>query len=189
MPILGREPDIFPEDLFAHGTPIPDAIKDDRTWYCVYTISRREKDLMRKLFANKTPYYSPVIEKRYRSPNGRLRTSFVPLFPNYVFLLANEDERYQAMTTNCISKCQIVDRYEQLEKDLSSIANVIATGVGMTPEARLETGNPVRVKTGPFAGYEGIVIRREGKTRLLISVHFLEQGISIGMDEGLVEPI
>ena len=61
--------------------------------------------------------------------------------------------------------------------------------VPLTPEARLEPGNRARVRSGPFKGYEGIVIRREGKTRLLVSVEFLEKGVSMEMDEGVLEPI
>ncbi len=143
---------------------------------------------MRQLSAKQIPHYGPMIPKRYRSPNGRLRTSFVPLFPNYVFMLGNENDRYQAMTTNCISRCSEVEDRDQLITDLRQIHNVVGAGVPLTPEARLEPGNRVRVKTGPFAGYEGTVIRREGKTRLLLSLHFLEQGVSMEMDEGLLEP-
>ena len=186
MPILGQESDIYPDNLLHDEAVLNDP---RRQWYCVYTISRREKDLMRKLHALQVPFYGPVIEKRYRSPNGRLRISYVPLFPNYVFMFANEDERYSAMTTNCISKCTEVNEPDRLVRDLRQVFEVVNSGIGLTPEARLEPGNPVRVKTGPFAGYEGTVIRREGKTRLLLSVQFLEQGISIGMDEGLVEPL
>ena len=186
MPILGKETDIYPPDLLDNQGLLRDP---DKAWYCLYTMSRREKDLMRKLVGHQVPFFGPMIEKRYRSPNGRLRTSYIPLFPNYVFMLAGEQERYAAMTTNCISRCTPVDDPDQLVNDLQQIAAVIETGIGLTPEAQLQAGNPVRVKSGPFAGYEGVVIRREGKTRLLMSVHFLEQGISIGMDEGLVEPI
>ena len=118
-----------------------------------------------------------------------MRTSYVPLFPNYVFMLATEDDRYQAMTTNCISQCTPVPDSKQLVEDLQRIANIIALGEGLTPEARLEAGQPVRVKSGPFAGYEGQVIRREGKTRFLLAVKFLEQGISIAMDEAMIDPL
>ena len=186
MPILGQETDMYPPDLFS-GAP-DDGVEEQR-WYCVYTLSRREKDLMRKLAAWQIPFYGPVIEKRYRSPKGRLRTSYVPLFPNYVFLRASDSQRYQALTTNCVSRCTPVNDEEQLVHDLKQLSEVIAAGVGLTPEARLEPGNLVRVKTGPFAGYEGTVIRREGKTRLQLCVQFLEQGISIALDEGLIEPI
>ncbi len=186
MPILGKENDIYPADLLTDARPFED---DQAIWYSVYTMSRREKDLMRKLYSQKIRFYGPVITKRFRSPSGRMRTSYVPLFPNYVFMLASEEDRYQAMTTNCISKCTPVPDPVQLVEDLQRIANVVALGEGMTPEARLVAGQPVRVKSGPFAGYEGQVIRREGKTRFLLSVRFLEQGISIAMDEALIDPL
>ena len=186
MPILGREDDIFPSNLLEDDSILAD---EDRSWWCIYTLSRREKDLMRKLASLKVAHYGPVIPKRYRSPNGRLRTSYVPLFPNYIFMFANEDDRYQAMTTNCISRCNPIKDAQQLVEDLRQLRNVIEAGVALTPEARLEPGNRVRVRTGPFARYEGTVIRREGKTRLLLSIQFLEQGVSMEMDEGLLEPL
>jgi transcription antitermination factor NusG len=186
MPILGKEDDIFPSNLLEGEAILTDT---DRKWWCIYTLSRREKDLMRKLKSLEISHYGPMIPKRYRSPNGRLRTSYVPLFPNYVFMWGDEDDRYQAMTTNCISKCNPINERERLVTDLRQIYSVVDAGVALTPESRLEPGNRVRVRTGPFAGYEGAVIRREGKTRLLLSIQFLEQGVSMEMDEGLLEPL
>ncbi len=186
MAILKRENDIFPPDLFEDPQLLDDS---QRQWWCLYTRSRREKELTRKLAAFSIPHYAPVIPKRYRSPNGRLRTSFVPLFASYVFLLGSEDERQQALASNCISRCHQIQNRDQFVTDLRQIYAVIGAGVPLTPEARLVAGNKVKVKTGPFAGYEGTVIRREGKTRLLLSIHFLEQGVSMEMDEGLLVPL
>ena len=186
MPILKREDDIYPANLLTDEAMLS---QEDLAWWCIYTISRREKDLMRKLASLEVAHYGPVIPRRYRSPNGRLRTSYVPLFPNYVFMLTDEDGRYRAMTTNCISQCNEITDRNQLVNDLRQIQSVIDAGVALTPEAKLEAGNRVRVRTGPFAGYEGVVIRREGKTRLLLALHFLEQGVSMELDEGVLEPL
>lgn len=186
MPILKREDDIFPVDLLDQESVLSD---EEKNWWCIYTISRREKDLMRKLAALNVWHYGPVIPKRYRSPNGRLRTSFVPLFPNYVFMFGGDEDKYKAMTTNCVSRCNRIKDRERLVSDLKQIRNVVDAGIALTPESKLEPGNRVRVRNGPFARYEGIVIRREGKTRLLLSIQFLEQGVSMEMDEGLLEPI
>lgn len=185
MPILKREDDIYPENLLTDKRLLADS---DRRWWCIYTLSRREKDFMRRLVALDVPHFGPTIPKRFRSPSGRLRTSFIPLFPNYVFVFGNDQDRYQAMTTNCVSKCNPVEDSERLVSDLRQIRSIIEAGVALTPEARLEPGNWVRVRSGPFAGYEGTVIRREGKTRLLLSIQFLEQGVSMELDEGLLEP-
>jgi transcription antitermination factor NusG len=184
MPILKKEDDLYPKDLFDDQTILSD---ESKQWWCIYTLSRREKELMRKLAKLEVPHYGPMVPKRYRSPNGRLRTSWIPLFANYVFMFGNEEDRLAALTTNCISKCNKVEEREELAETLKQVKAIIETGVPMTPEGRLEPGNHVRVKSGHFAGFEGTVIRREGKTRFLLAVEYLNQGISIEMDEGLLE--
>lgn len=186
MPILKQEDDLFPADLLQNEELLLDEAK---SWWCIYTISRREKDLMRRLIKLEIAHYGPVIPKRYRSPNGRLRTSFIPLFPNYVFMYGDEDCRYGAMTTNCISKCNPVEDDAALLRDLRQIQAVVQAGVPLTPESKLEPGNKVRVKSGVFAGYEGSVIRREGKTRFSLVIQYLNQGVSIEMDEALLESV
>lgn len=187
MPILNRENDVYPADLFESGLALSRPVEEDVNWWVVYTVVRREKDLTRKLAALKIPHYAPVVPKRYRSPNGRLRTSYIPLFANYVFMLADEQQRYQSLTTNCILKCTPVTDYEMLVADLKRIYNVVQAGVPLTAESKLTAGDKVKVRSGPFAGYDGIVIRREGKTRLLLSIRFLEEGVSMEIDEGLLE--
>ncbi len=187
MPILKPLPDIWPVDLLEPGSALLE--RRDLSWWCVYTLSRREKDLMRRLIVWRIPHYGPLIPRRYRSPAGRMRTSQVPLFANYVFLLADGAMRHQALTSNCISRCTEVTDASTLVADLRQLQQVIAAGVPLAPESRLETGQRVRVRSGPFRNYEGTVLRREGKTRLLLSVRYLEQGVSMEMDEGLLEPL
>ena len=85
MPILPRQRDIFPESLLDEP-PAAEGLG----WVAFYTLSRREKDLMRKLEAAAIPFYSPLVVRRLRSPGGRTRISHVPLFPGYVFSLAGD---------------------------------------------------------------------------------------------------
>src|SRR6516225_4106477 len=99
MPILAREPDLFPDNLFERTDWTSD--KEHR-WWALYTRSRCEKELMRRLRAFDVPHYGPLIEKRHRSPKGRITTSFVPLFTNYVFLYGDAAQRHLALTTNCV---------------------------------------------------------------------------------------
>ena len=64
MPILGKENDIHPEDLF-------DRSEEYESAWLFYILSRREKEFMRQLYALKIAFFGPTIEKKYRSPNGR----------------------------------------------------------------------------------------------------------------------
>ncbi len=189
MPILKQEDDIYPPDLLSAPECLEEREQAGASWWIVYTVSRREKDLMRKLAKKDISFYGPVVSKRYRSPNGRLRNSYIPLFANYVFVLADEAGRTEMLKTNCISKCSPVVDGELLVKQLRQIHDIVKAGVPLTVESKLATGDRVSVRRGPFTGYEGVVIRREGKTRLLLSIQFLDKGVSMEVDEAVLEVV
>ncbi len=118
-----------------------------------------------------------------------MRTSFVPLFSSYVFLRGNESQRYEALRTNCISRCLEVDDQTQLVHDLQQVRLLIGCGAPLTPESRIGPGMRVRVRTGFLAGMEGTVVKRRGHQRLLVAVQFLQQGASVELDDCQVEQL
>jgi transcriptional antiterminator RfaH len=180
MPILAKEQDLHPLDLLDRYLA---GDLEGHRWWALYTLSRREKDLMRRLQAMDSALYSPTISQRHRSPAGRIRTSYVPLFANYVFLCGSDFHRYEALTTNCVSRVITVTEGRQLAEDLKQIQQLIELGRPLTPEARLQEGTRVRVRSGPFLGFEGEVIRRENVTRLLVAVKFMQQGASVVLED------
>src|SRR3972149_3559745 len=145
MPILLPEPDIFPEGLLGDEPPAADPA---RQWWALYTLPRREKELMRRLRTMEIPHYGPLVKRRFRSPNGRARTSYVPLFAGYVFLCGDEVARYQSLTTNCVSRCLVVDDTLELEHDLRQIRRLIQSETPLTPEARIQPGTRGRIRSG-----------------------------------------
>ncbi len=180
MPILKKEPDLYPPDLMEEQAEL--LLLQGKSWWALYTRSRREKDLMRRLVKLQVPFYGPVIEQRHRSPSGRLRTSYSPLFSNYVFVCGDDSDRYNALTTGCVSRDLLVTDPTALVHDLREIHSLINTGVDLTPEAHIEVGERVRVKSGPLENRVGVVIERRGKRRLLVAVDFLQQGASVELE-------
>jgi transcription antitermination factor NusG len=178
MPLLPRQRDIFPETLLDDRG---DA--DGRGWIAFYTLSRREKDLMRKLEAASIPFYSPLIQRRLRSPGGRTRRSYVPLFPGYVFSLVDDEQRRAALATNTVARWLPIGNAAAFVVDLRNIRRLIDSNQPLTPEARLEAGQPVRVRSGPLKGIEGTVVKRRSGQRLVVAVRFLNQGASIELED------
>lgn len=195
MPILPKQPDLFPTDLLdrlAEAVVDPSGMSPDgegRRWLVYYTIARREKDLMRKLEAAEIPFYGPLVRRRLRSPGGRTRESYVPLFPGYVFSWADDDQRRAALATNTIARWIPVGDERMLVNDLRAIRQLIESDRPLTPEARLEPGQVVRVRAGPLKGIEGMVVTRRGVERLLVAVRFLNQGASIELEDVDLERI
>jgi transcription antitermination factor NusG len=188
MPLLKPEQDIWPLNLL--DLPAPDApVLDDHPWWALYTMARFEKKLMRQLLEIQVPFFGPTIPRRYRSPQGRIRTSIEPLFSNYVFIKGDEVARYNAVCTGSVSRWMPVPDPAQLVEDLRQIRNLILTDEPMSPELRLEPGQKVRVKTGVFKGFEGTILRRENEIRLLISVRYMGRGASVALDDCQLEAI
>lgn len=74
-----------------------------------------------------------------------------------------------------------------LTADLRQIRQLIETGAPLTLESKLVAGESVRVRSGPFRGVEGIVIRRQNKKRLLVSVKYLQKGASVLLEDCQLE--
>lgn len=193
MPILAEEPCLFPEDLLQEPTATsqPDAgppPTTGRAWWIVYTKSRQEKSLARDLLGHRIPFYLPLVSRDHLTRGRRVR-AHVPVFPGYLFLFGTPDERVDSLTTNRISRILPVPTQQELCRDLRQLANLIAIGAPLTIEQRLSPGRKVRIRSGPMAGFEGTIVQRRGSNRLLIAVSFLQQGVSVEINDFMVDPI
>ena len=184
MPILAAEIDVFPEDLLTRENP---GTGEDSQWWVVYTRSRQEKELMRALVTLGISFYCPIIAHRFRSPAGRVRTSHLPLFSNYLFMCGDGYNRYRALKTNLISKTIEVTNTLELTNDLRQIQRLIQLGMPMQLEARLQPGAKVRIKSGPLNGVEGVILKRQGSEYLFVAVNFLQQGATVKLEDFEVE--
>lgn len=184
MPILSRERDLHPDNLFEIA-----AAGDKGHWWALYTLSRREKELMRRLHALSIPFYGPVVPKRSKTPSGRVYTAYEPLFRNYVFLYGDEEAKYASLTTNCVSKYVAVSDGAELTRELKQFHDLINLEVPLLPEERLIPGQRVRIRAGRLKGFEGTIIRRERDVRLLVSVNFIQRGASLLLEDFELEAI
>ncbi len=186
MPILSLETSVYPENLLTEIAPAD--TDEDRNWYAVYTKARQEKAFARQLVSMEVPFYLPLVPKD-NLIRGRKVQSHIPLFGGYVFLYGSEDERVKSLTTNRVSTILNVEDRMQLTHDLQQVSALIDVDAPLTLERRLTAGDPVRIKTGPMQGLEGEVITRRGQTKLLVSVKMLQQGVSIEIDDFVLEPL
>jgi len=104
-------------------------------------------------------------------------------------LLGTPAQRLRALETNRIVATHRVDDSEGLRARLWELADLIEKGAPLTAEARLAKGRKVRVKSGPFQNMEGTVIKRGGQTRIFVMVSQLLGGVSMEIEEHLLEPV
>jgi transcriptional antiterminator RfaH len=185
MPILPEEPDRYPPDLF---DPSPAGAAAGRAWWVLHTFPRQEKSLARRLHAAGIAHYLPAVPRSSRV-RGRVLTSYVPLFPGYLFLLADREERVGALTSNRVVQTLQVHDQEKLWHDLRQIDRLLASGAPVSAEARLAPGTPVEITTGPLAGLCGTVVRTASGRRFVVRVDFIHQGASVLLEDCALLPL
>jgi len=174
--------------LEAPSSVLVDSEDSPRRWWAVQTRARQEKSLARELFSETIPYYLPLTPHE-NLIRGKVRLAYIPVFSGYMFLYASSSEHSQVIRSKRIANILPVAKQEELNSNLRSLSVLIACGAPLTIEKQLAPGRPIRVKRGSLAGLEGLIIRRQGSNRLLVAVTYLQQGVSVEIQDFMVEPI
>jgi len=105
----------------------------------------------------------------------RTKALSLPLFPCYVFLKGGLERRLQIITTPGIhglvssgGRPAAIPDFE-----IEAIRRAIESGARIETHPYLKCGNWVRIKCGPLAGIEGILVRKKNISRLVLSVEIL----------------
>ncbi|HVS03837.1 MAG TPA: transcription termination/antitermination NusG family protein [Thermoanaerobaculia bacterium] len=179
MPILKREPEIYPQWLFDEPPP--------GRWWVAYVRSRQEKRLARHLHYCRVPYYLPQQEQRVRR-QGRWRVSHLPLFPGYVFFRGHSHHRIQGLESNLVVRTLAGDDHELLDGELRELWRLQCSGSPLVAHAYLGPGAAVEVIHGPFKGYRGLVVREKGTYRLVVSITMLRKSVAAELDREVLAP-
>lgn len=183
MPILPPEPAAYPANLLDDVG----RTTGGRRWWIVYTKSRQEKALARALRAQEVAHHLPLVARSI-SGRGRPVCVFVPVFPCYVFVYGDHRDRELSLKTNRVCSVLPVPDGDALCSDLARVQTLIDCGEPLTVEARLAPGEWVRVRKGPLEGIEGTILQRKRRTFLVVAVRMLQQGVSVEVEDRLVEP-
>ena len=185
MTILKKETSILPENLLSDDWKPVDT---DVLWWVIHTYPRSEKTLARQLCRHEIPFYLPLYERTSHQQRRVIR-SYLPLFPGYLFIVANEQQRSVVFHTNLVANCLEIPEQERLRNDLQRIHGLCNSGEIITPEQKLRVGTDAEIIAGPLKGYRGKIVRAESTMRFVIAVDFLQSGASVEIDVNSVRPL
>jgi transcriptional antiterminator NusG len=171
MPILRKESNIFPEDLF-------DLPTDDAPWEIAHLRSRQEKTVARLLLDDGKPFYLPQTQQTTKKA-GRTFVSHLPLFPGYIFLRRVDGLRQTLWRTSAVANMIDVPDQAELTAELLQIRQLQASGAVLTPRLELAPGDSVEIREGSFSGYSGVVLEERGTLRLIVSVSILKKSVAV----------
>jgi transcription antitermination factor NusG len=157
-------------------------------WYALYTRHQHEKTVARILTNKGFEILLPLYEVRRRWQD-RNRIISMPLFPSYVFLKGGLERRLDIVTTPGIHAFVLSAGQPARipTPEIDAIRRSVERGVRVEPHPYLKTGDWVRVKTGPFEGIQGFLLRSKNLYRLILSVEMLGKAAAVEIDAAQVE--
>ena len=157
-------------------------------WYALYTKHRHEKVIARNLTYKGFETFVPLYEAA-RNWKDRVKQIDIPLFPCYVFFRGDLERRLDIVKVPGIfSVVSSGDRPTAiLASEIESIRRASGSGARLEPHPFLNCGDRVRVKCGPLAGIEGILLRKKNAYRLVLSVEMLGKAAAVELDGHQVE--
>jgi len=161
-----------------------------RCWLAAYTRSRHEQQVARQLQQKNLQHLLPTFERLARW-SDRVKRSRAPLFPGYVFVQATQAERVQVLETagvvNLVSRAGQAVTLSQTE--IERLRACCVHGDNIEPHPYLKIGHRVRVKHGPFCGWEGTLVEKQNSRRLVITIEEIMKAVAINIDGADVEAI
>lgn len=149
-------------------------------WYAAYTSANHEKRVADQLSVRRVEHFLPLYEsaRRWKDRGVTLR---LPLFPGYVFVRMALRDRLRVVQVPGIASLVSFNGAPAAlpEWEIAALENGLANGMRAEPHPFLVVGRRVRVKTGPFSGMTGILVRRKGKSRVVVSLELLRQSVAV----------
>ena len=159
-------------------------------WYAVYTSANHEKRVAQQLTMRHLENFVPLYESVRRWKDRRV-TLQLPLFPGYLFVRMLLSERVRVIQVPGVACLVAFGGMPPPVPDPEIVAlrRITANGMGVVPYPFLSAGRHVRVKSGPMAGLEGILVKRKSRMRFVLSVHLIKRAVAVEIDEIDLEPV
>jgi transcription antitermination factor NusG len=159
-------------------------------WYAAYTSANHEKCAALQLVQRSVEHFLPLYESVRRWRDRRMKLQ-MPLFPGYIFVRLALRDRLQVLQVPGVARlvgfnglpCALPD------SEIEAMQTCLERKACLEPHPYVQVGRRVRVKCGPLAGLEGIVVRKKNRVRFIISLELIQRSVAVEVEAGDVEGI
>lgn len=167
-----------------HGCPA------ELRWYAAYTCANHEKGVARQLEVRSVEFYLPLYEKLSRWKDRRVRVH-LPLFSGYVFVRMALEEKLRVLQIPGVVRLVGFNGQPTAlpNEEMEALRNSLASKLCVEPHPFLSIGRRVLIRSGPLAGLQGILIRKKGSFRFVLSLELIQRSIAVDVDGADVLPV
>jgi transcription antitermination factor NusG len=158
-------------------------------WYAVYTSANHEKKAAAEISRRGVESFLPVYRTFRRWSDRRVELE-LPLFQSYVFVHLSLSDRLKVLQVpGVVRLVGFGGLPAPLPDDQMQALRAGLNGqLRAEPHPFLTAGRRVRLRDGPLMGMQGILLRRKGKFRVVISIGLIQRALSVDVDVADVEP-
>jgi transcription antitermination factor NusG len=119
-----------------------------------------------------------------RTWKDRRKRLEMPLFPGYVFVRIPLRQRVSVLTApGVIRLVGFNNRAAALpDEEVDKLRSIVKQGLNAEPHPYLVAGHKVRITRGALQGMQGVLIRKKGRLRLVLSIDLIQQSATIEID-------
>src|SRR5216683_2968155 len=146
------------------GAVAQTALWAEQHWYAAYTCAKHEKRVSTELGMRKVEHFLPLYSSVRRWKDRRV-TLERPLFPGYVFVRLALRDRLRVQTIPGVARLVGFGQTPAAlpDEELEALRTSLRSGIRAVPHPLLTVGRRVRVKSGPLAGLQGILVKRKNR--------------------------
>jgi len=158
------------------------------SWYAVYTCARHEKSVARQIEERRLCCYLPLY-RSVRRWKDRRKELELALFPSYVFVQMSLSSQLTVLKVPGVVRLVSFNGKPAAlpAEDIEALRDRLSRDAKVEPHPYLRAGRKVRVRTGPFQGLEGVIVRRKDRCRLVFSIDLIQRSLAVEVDEADLE--
>jgi transcription antitermination factor NusG len=159
-------------------------------WYAVYMSANHEKRVAEQLAHRSVEHFLPLYDTVRQWKDRRVELQ-LPLFPGYIFVrLALRDRLNVLKIPGVVRILGFNGIPAQVPREqVESLRVALHHGLTVEPHPNLKVGRQVRIKVGPLSGWKGVIVRRKGDLRIVLSAELLQRSIIMDIEASAVEPL
>ncbi len=160
-------------------------LKSGGDWYAIHTRARHEKTVASHLAEKHISAFLPTVRET-RVWSDRKKVIESPLFSCYVFVQTAEWQQLHMRVLSTPGVLRWVGNHGEpaviRQSEIDTVRSLVERGVGTAPHPFLQVGQRVRVCNGPLKGIEGLLVRKNGDNRLVVSIDSIQKSMSVVLD-------
>ena len=152
-------------------------------WYAAYTCANHEKSVARQLEVRSIESFLPLYEKMSRWKDRRVKVQ-LPLFSGYVFVRMALEEKLRVLQVPGVVRLVGFNGQPTAlpKEEMEALRSGLSGALCAEPWPYLQVGHRVRLKSGPFEGMQGILLKKRNGHRFVISLELIQRSVAVEVD-------